>query len=867
MGVVFRAHDTKLLRDVALKLLPDHFADDPDRLLRFQREAQILASLNHPNIAQIHGLEESDNTLCIVMELVGGETLRDRLMRGPIPVDEALAIAKQIADGLEAAHEKGIIHRDLKPANIKLTSDGQVKVLDFGLAKAFHERPESRPSDSPTLMSASVLGVILGTAAYMAPEQAKGRTADKRSDVWAFGVVLYEMLTGHRAFNGDDVSDTLAAVLKDDPDWKLLPADLPSTISTLLRRCLAKDRKQRIADITIVQFLLNEPALASPEPGLSRREKVFALGFAISVIAMVAAVWQGMRDGATSPHPLTRFALAPPQDVSFLTGQNVPVIALSPDGTRLVYAARVGSGNPQIYSRSLDQLDAVPIRGTDGARFAFFSPDGQWIGFNSLDGKLKKVPIGGGPVVTLSDSGFAMGATWLPDDSIIFRPFAGVSLFRVSAAGGKPEEFLKPDGKSEISLRWPEALPGGKAILFSIERRSADFTSDAIGALRLDTRERRVLVEGGMHPHYISSGHLVFARGGEILAVPFDQRTLQVKGSPVPVIEGVLTSTAFAMAQFTASLGGSIAYMPGDVNQDKSTLVWVDRHGATQPVAAPKRNYEFPRLSPDGQQMAVRINGGSDPGQDIWLYQFARGTLSRFTSKANDAETPVWTSDGKRVAFAMTASDPSRQILWKLADGSAGQEVLVGSDRHLHLGGWTAKGDALVATATDTGKVWILEMADKRTLRPFLEAPYQIRAATISPDGRWLAYASNDTNRFEVYVQPFPNLSGKYLISSDGGTEPIWAKNGRELFYRNGDKMMAVAISEKDDRLEPGTPTLLFEGRFAVSTVSGSDAWYDVSPDGKHFIMLKTEDLPNGGGSINVVQDWINELKRLVPNR
>jgi Tol biopolymer transport system component len=321
------------------------------------------------------------------------------------------------------------------------------------------------------------------------------------------------------------------------------------------------------------------------------------------------------------------------------------------------------------------------------------------------------------------------------------------------------------------------------------------------------------------------------------------------------------------MAQFTASLGGTIAYMPGDVNQDKSTLVWVDRHGATQPVAAPKRNYEFPRLSPDGQQMAVRINGGSDPGQDIWLYQFARSTLSRFTSKANDAETPVWTSDGKRVAFAMTASNPSRQILWKLADGSAGQEVLVGSDRHLHLGGWTAKGDALVATATDTGQVWILEMADKRTLRPFLEAPYQIRAATISPDGRWLAYASNDTNRFEVYVQPFPNLSGKYLISSDGGTEPIWAKNGRELFYRNGDKMMAVAISEKDDRLAPGTPTLLFEGRFAVSTVSGSDAWYDVSPDGKHFIMLKTEDLPNGGGSINIVQDWINELKRLVPNR
>jgi len=295
--------------------------------------------------------------------------------------------------------------------------------------------------------------------------------------------------------------------------------------------------------------------------------------------------------------------------------------------------------------------------------------------------------------------------------------------------------------------------------------------------------------------------------------------------------------------------------------------VWVDRHGAIQPVAAPKRNYEFPRLSPDGQQMAVRINGGSEPGQDIWLYQFSRGTLSRFTSKTNDAETPVWTPDGKRVAFAMTTKGNPRQILWKLADGSAGEEVLAGSERHLHLGGWSPKADALVAMATDTGNIWTLEMTDKRTLRPLLQAPYQMRAATVSPDGRWLAYASNDTDRFEVYVQPFPNLNGRYSISSEGGAEPIWAKNSRELFYRNGDKMMAVAISEKDGRLEPGTPTLLFEGRFAVSTVSGNDAWYDVSPDGKRFLMLKTEDAPNGTASIIVVQDWINELKRLVPNK
>jgi Tol biopolymer transport system component len=414
---------------------------------------------------------------------------------------------------------------------------------------------------------------------------------------------------------------------------------------------------------------------------------------------------------------------------------------------------------------------------------------------------------------------------------------------------------------------WPEVLPDGKAIVFAIERNSADLNRYAIGALRLDTRERLLLAEGGMYPHYLSSGHLVFARGGELLAVQFDPRTLQVKGSPVPVIKGVLTNIPFAMAQFTASLVGSIAYMPGDEAQDSRALVWVDRHGAIQPVPAPKRNYEFPRLSPDGEQIAVRINGGSDPGTDIWLYQFARTTMSRFTIRATDAETPVWTPDGKRVAYAMTASNPPRQILWKLADGSAAEEVLAGSERHLHLGGWSPKGDALVAMATETGNIWNLEMTGKRTLRPLLQTPYQMRAATISPDGRWLAYASNDTNRFEVYVQPFPNLNGKYPISTDGGAEPIWAKNGRELFYRNGDKMMAVTIAEKGDRLEPGTPTLLFEGRFAVSTVSGGDAWYDVSPDGKRFLMLKTEDAPNGTARIIIVQDWTTELKRLVSTK
>jgi serine/threonine-protein kinase len=877
MGEVYRARDTKLNRDVALKILPDAFVSDADRLARLTREAQTLAALNNPHVAHIHGLEDANGVRALVMEFVDGEDLAHRLTRGPVAIDEALAIARQIAEGLEGAHEQGIVHRDLKPANIKVTPEGVAKILDFGLAKAIDPMTSSpgavAQSYSPTITSPAMtaMGVILGTAAYMSPEQAKGRPADKRSDLWAFGCVIYEMLTGKRIFDAEDVSETMALVITREPDWSALPATTPLAIHRLIRRCLERDRKRRLADAADARLDIDE-ALTAPRSQvtsppsrrpLNRRGLVLvAASLTVTAAAFgAAATWLALRPGPTPSRTVTRFYVALPPDSFTIGVARQPILALSGDGNRLVYAARVGGGT-QLYMRAIDQLEAIPIRGTEGATYPFFSPDGQWLGFSSGDGRLKKVPATGGVAITLCDAPTMMGAAWMPDESIIFRTGVFQGLSRVSAAGGTPADLIKPDGKTAIAYAWPHALPGGKVILFSIQGVSAD-SSGAIGALRLDTGERRVVLEGGTYPQYLTSGHLLFVRAGVVQAVPFDAGTLQVKGAPVPIIEGV-SNGGLGAVQLTVSAAGPLAYGPALQELGARSLMWVDRHGMVQPVSAPRGNYEFPRLSPDGQRLAVRVQTGSTRGNDIWLYQFARGTLSRLTFNEADAETPVWTPDGKSVTFAATRGNPIRQILKKPADGSADEEFLAGSDRHLHLGGWSPRGDALVAMATDTGHIWLMQPTDKSALRPFLQTSYQTRAGTISPDGRWLAYASNDSNRFEVYVRTFPGAGAKYQISTDGGTEPIWAKNGRELFYRNGDKMMAVTFASQGINFEASAPTTLFEGQFAVSNVSGGDAWYDVSPDGQRFLMLRPEG-SQSAARIVMVQNWMDELKRLVP--
>jgi Tol biopolymer transport system component len=864
MGEVYRARDTKLGRDVAIKVLPANFVNDPERLSRFQREARMLAALNHANIATIYGLEQYDGGTCLVMELVSGETLAERVKAGPLGVEEALKIAVQIAEALEAAHEKSIIHRDLKPANVKVTPEGKVKVLDFGLAKAFAGDATTEDlSNSPTLsMAATMQGVIMGTAAYMSPEQAKGKPVTKATDIWAFGCVLYELLSGHAAFEGDDITEILAAVVKIEPDWSRLPENSPAAIRELLRRCLRKDRRQRLQDATGVRIEIEE-AITAPSPGPTaaapaRRgwRQAVVLGLAVLVAAVVAglAVW---RLKPSPPLPVTRTVINVPPGQQLAGLDSGPALALSPDGTQLAYVARQGA-TQQLYLRAMDSLEARPMPGTEGATNPFFSPDSKLVGFFA-GGKLKKVSVAGGASVTLGDVANPRGASWGSQGVIAFSASTTSLLQELPDAGGAPQPLTHFD-KGENSHRWPEFLPGGKAVLFA-SGVGGGFNGAQIAAQSVATGERRNLVQGGTNPRYAPTGHLVYAQGGNLMAVPFDPQRLAVTGSAVPIVEGVVQSVA-GNSQYSFSAAGSLVYVPGSVQSRRTTLVWVSRNGGEKPLPAPAHNYEWPRISPDGRRLAVTI---LEDGSQIWLYDLSRETLTRSTFEGNVNIGPLWTPDGKRITFRTNKEGAADHSFWQLADGSGGLEQLTTGEYNESPSSWSPDGQLLAFMETNptTGQdIWVLRMSDRKA-QPFLRTRFNESVPRFSPDGRWLSYISDESGRYEVYVQPYPGPGGKWQISTEGGTEPVWNPNGRELFYRSGDKMMAVDIATQPS-FTLGKPHMLFQGPYIPT--SATFPYYDVSPDGQRFLMLKPiESAEAAPTQINVVLNWFEELKQKVP--
>jgi serine/threonine protein kinase len=865
MGEVYRARDTRLGRDVAIKVLPAAFTADPDRLARFQREARVLASLNHPHIGAIYGFEESSGGSFLVLELVEGPTLAERIAGAPFATAEALKIAREIADALDAAHEKGIVHRDLKPVNIKLTSDGKTKVLDFGLAK-LTQLPEASIAASANTM-ATREGAIVGTPAYMSPEQARSLPVDKRTDIWAFGCVLYEMLTGTRAFAADDVSGTLARVLMTEPEWDALPASTPTSIRRLLQRCLEKDPKRRLRDIGDVAFQIEDAQNAAPSGAAIARvpksqERAWWIAAMLIVVVGMATLYFSRAPAPQGSPAVARLTVALPAG-DRIGSLSVPAIALSPAGTQLAYVG-LRDSKQELYLRSLDGLDSKVISGTEGATSPFFSSDGQWIGFFAL-GKLKKVSVAGGAVEILSDAastGGGWGGSWGPDNSIYFAASGFSGVWKVSASGGMPTEVTRLDrSQGEISHRWPQLLPGGHAVLFTVWT-GPGLDEHRIEVQSLQTGDRRVLVRGGTTGRYVASGHLVYARADALMAVRMDLDRLEaVSGSPVLLNEQVRGGGEGA--HYAVSDSGQLVYVPGNVRRYERQLVWVNRNGDAEAVPLPARDYSTVALSPDGSQAAVQIEDGTAA---IWIYDFARTTLTRLTSGTSSSQLPVWTSDGRRVVYRGTRRG-SRNLFWKPADAATEEERLTTEEDRNHTpGSWSRDGKWLAFTSSAGGTgidIWTLSLGDNGKPQVFLETPSNERSPQFSPDGRWLAYASNESGREQIYVQPVLGPRRKWQISTDGGSEPRWSRSGRELFYRIGDKMMAVDITSGPDFVA-GSPRLLFE--VPLASYGSNLMSYDVAPDGR-FLGIRDVNPDPPTNQINVVLNWHNELKRLVATR
>ena len=885
MGQVFRAEDDRLHRHVAIKILPPEMSADPERLARLEREAHALAQLEHPNIAGIYGLEEGTpegqprSISFLVMQYAEGETLEARIKAGPVPLADALEIALQIARALEAAHDKGIIHRDLKPANVILSSDGHVKLLDFGLAKAYSASASGSVSqdlsNSPTLLGSTSLGMILGTAGYMSPEQARGKVVDRRTDVWAFGCVLYEMLSGRRLFDGETVTDVLGAIGHRDPDWTALPPNLPPAIRSLLEHCLRKDLNRRIQSIgdarIAIEEYLEHPAghtgVAAPSAPAPSKRPMALIPWALFGIATAAAIVLALQARrAPAAPPVSRFSVEIGDGPLY---DSMGALDISRDGGRIALVQNYGTGR-RLSVRPMDQLAATAVVENGNPYNPFFSLDGQWIGFVTSSALLK-VPTNGGTAMTLTAVSRSRGATWTADDSIIIAAGPNSGLSRMPAAGGQLTALTTLDqARGEVTHRWPQYVPGADVVIFTSHSTNAGFDGATIEALTLKTGVRKTVYRGGTFGRYIPTGHLLFANKDTIFAVPFDIKSLEVTGSPAPVTQAVGYNPTEGSAHFAVADNGTLIYRGGGSGTPVYSALLVDERGDGKPLWEGERSYGEAHFSPDGNKVTFMVL--ADNNWDLWVYDRIRQVSTRLTFEDGTDGPGVWSPDGQYIAFSSTRQGASN-IYRKRADGSGDVERLTESSVGQYVSSWSADGKYLLySPQTNANDLWLLPLTGDRKPKEFLATKFTETEGAFSPDSRWIAYQSDESGRLEVYVRPLEG-AGKWQVSQGGGGYPRWSGDGRQLFFRDNEGVMSVPITVAGASLEVGRARRALKGAFRggvagilVAALTVPD--YDVARDGSHFLMYPPDSKTTGRSQhVNVVLNWFTELRRLLTAR
>jgi eukaryotic-like serine/threonine-protein kinase len=861
MGEVFRARDTKLGREVAIKVLPDDFTADIERLGRFDREARLLASLNHPHVAAIHGFEEDSGTRFLVMELAIGETILDRLKKGAIPVDEAVAIARQIIEALESAHDRGIIHRDLKPANVMIDEDGKVKVLDFGLAKALdvEEGPDSGISNSPTMVRAATqAGMILGTAGYMSPEQAKGKKVDRRADIWAFGVVLFEMLTGQRLFEGETVSETLAQVIMREPEWSRLPASTPPHIRRLLARCLTADPRKRLQSIGEARIMLDEvvpaeaPAAVVAASAPSRVTTILPWALAAALLVALAAALYVLRP---EPARVIRTEILPPTAMEFQLHPSGPGAGtLSPDGTHVVFLVRAKDGSTILHVRGLHESASRPLAGTEGARFPFWSPDSRFVGFfQQGNGGLRKIDRAGGPPQSICAAPNGKGASWSPTGVIVFTPNSSAILQKVSAAGGEPTDLTTLEGTKHNSHRHPRFLPDGKHFLFYARGLSPEASEVMIGSV--DGGDPVPLLRTRAQAEY-ANGHLLFVRERSLMAQPFDVRAMKLEGEAVPIAERIAVAMGASYAAFSSSATGILAHMTGDVSSDVAIEVR-GRDGAVVSTLSDPAGYRHAELSPDGRYAATTVNDQSLGTADIWVFDMKRNVRSRFTFGPENDWKPVWHPDGERIAYESTTPEGKPGIFLKAVSGTEDAVLLFQEEVGVSPTGYSRDGRLLLFDrASESGEVWVLDVESGKA-SPVRQTKFGEGGGKFSPDGKWIAYHSEESGEWHIYVMPWPDKGRRWQVSKSPAVYPTWTDGGRELlFHEISGRILAARVSGEGGTFVVDEPA----PRLEIGSPNAGGARWSVAPDASMYLTIP-DSLTETDPGLKLTFGWVEELK------